>query len=546
MTDSAGSVRGPSNGGRFGPSSFDLSPGITAANKPGTWKSGVGTSIGGGIADTGIPGDSVTTEKQLAHGPTTADSFDHRAPTTVDRLTSTLTTAEQFANNSSELAEQIPNKPAVIAEQMGKKSASTAEQQRGLNQTVDANRIKNEGLYNLTPLAGPAGMAARREFNGIPLRQENAYQAYRSMSADSFAGPDDIRLGQLKQAARRANVTLVRQLSDAIKADAQTYGRAKTPFTIFGKLREAPGSTIGQIKGLSGARIDVNPKRPGFEEYYKAQAAAQDALGEGLTLKQDYIKQPNRWGYTGRIHSTMTETSGLTHEIQVGSQDLSEFIDHNLATVAGDHIALHDVTGYKGQLYGVRIPDELQREYTQLMKRITDTNGAGQKVADVPELQRDINRFHRAVEDSLPPRLSQSAAPEFSRTARIGNATAKGFGVLGVAGSALQTVNGVNILATGGDKVEGIADLGAGTTGMISGTALIGGRLALGTTTGRVVATIDGAKDLYTGFRDADVEKTVVGTIKSGAGVAMMYGVATVNPALIAGGAIVYGGAVIY
>ncbi|MEL6186349.1 MAG: hypothetical protein AAFU79_17125 [Myxococcota bacterium] len=125
-------------------------------------------------------------------------------------------------------------------------------------------------------------------------------------------------------------------------------------------------------------------------------------------------------------------------------------------------------------------------------------------------------------------------------------AAVESFGVLGVVGGGLQAANGVSTLANGGDKVEGVADVGAGTVGVVSGAAMVGGRLALGTSTGGAVAIIDGAKDIYTDIRDGDAEKAVVGGVKSGAGAAMMAGVATANPVLIAGGAIAYGGAVIY
>lgn len=72
------------------------------------------------------------------------------------------------------------------------------------------------------------------------------------------------------------------------------------------------------------------------------------------------------------------------------------------------------------------------------------------------------------------------------------------------------------------------------------------GRVALGTAASGVAATIDGGKDLVVSIRDGNTEKTVLGTIKTGAGAAMMTGVATANPPLIAGGAIDYGGAVVY
>jgi hypothetical protein len=403
-------------------------------------------------------------------------------------------------------------------------------------------------VTDANPLAAPAGMAARREFNGAPLRTSDAYDAYKNMTADSFAGPDDIRLRQLNRAATAENVGLVRRLDQAVQGagvEADVYGRAKTPFSTFGKLREADGVRIDDIKDLSGARVDITPRAPGFQEYYRAQDAAQGAIPE-LQLKKDYIQKPNPWGYTGRIHHTAEAASGMTHEVQVGSKDLSQFIDKKVTTAGGDKIGVHDATGYKGQIYGARVPPHLEGRYTELMGRITEANKAGKAVADVPELQRDLNQFYKAVEEALPAKLNGPPAPELSRTAKAGNIAGKGLGVLGVAGGGLQVANGVSTIANGGDKVEGGADIVAGGGSMVSGGAMIAGRMALGTTTGGAVAVVDGAKDIYTGIRDGNVEKAAVGTVKSGAGAAMIAGVATANPILIAGGAIAYGGAVIY
>ncbi len=441
-------------------------------------------------------------------------------------------------SNAPTTAEVLSRAPTTGERLAGQQPAYT-------NPTLASGQNGSEAS-DLNPLAGPAGMAARREFTGIPLRTDNAYQAYKGMSGDSFAGPDDIRLNQLNKAVESKNMLLVDKLGDAPNIDGDISGRAKTPFSTFGKLREAPGTEIGHIKDLSGVRVNLDPTQPGFQQYYQTQEAVKDTLGDGLQLKKDYIKQPNPWGYTGRIHSTVSEAGGLTHEIQVGSRDLSKFIDHKLTTAGGDTIPLHDATGYKGQIYGAKVPDNLQAEYTQLMRRITQANGAGQQVADVPELQRDIGQFYRNVEQSLPTRLNKPPVPELSPMSRTGNIAAKGFGVLAVAGGTLQTVNGVNTLVSGGDTVEGIADVGAGGTAIASSVALMGGRVALGTATGGAVAVIDGAKDLYTGIRDGDVEKTAVGTVKAGAGTAMIAGVATANPILIAAGAIAYGGAVVY
>ncbi len=472
----------------------------------------MGQSVGNTQNGSGYSSDRLSSRLNDHNEPKKTDSDEKYTPSTAERLSQSPTTEERLANYRSPLTE---------------------------------GQAESE-IYDLNPLAGPAGMTARREFNGIPLRAENAYQAYSGMSSSSFAGPDDIRLEQLAKAVSNENKSILHQMRSANGVEGDVYGRGKKPFSIFGKLLESPGSTVSDIKDLSGSRVDIKPMQPNFQEYYRTQNALADSLGDGLKLKKDYIKNPNPWGYTGRIHSTMTEPNGLTHEIQVGSSDLSKFIDHELTTAGGDRIALHDATGYKGQIYGTKVPDHLQNEYTQLMQRITNANGAGQQVADVPELQQDINRFFQSVEESLPDRLNKPPTPELSATSRLGNAAAKGFGVLGVAGGTLQAVNGVKTLADGGDKVEGIADVGAGSTTVASSVALMGGRVALGTTTGGAVAVIDGAKDIYTGIRDGNVEKTAVGSVKTGAGAAMIAGVASANPLLIAGGAVAYGGAVIY
>jgi len=392
-------------------------------------------------------------------------------------------------------------------------------------------------------------MAARREFNSAPLRSRDAFKAYKDLTADSFAGPDDIRLRQMSRQAQRQNVDLVRNLSKQAKAngvdDVMIYGRAKTPFSTFGKLREAPGTTVGSIKDLSGARIDVNPNKPNFQQYYKAQGAAEDLLGDSMKLKQDYIKKPNGWGYTGRIHHHIKGGNGLTHELQIGSRDLSGFIDKKLTTAGGDAIKLHDATGYKGELYGVKVPKHMQGQYTALMDDITTANKAGKAVGDVPELQARLNNFYKAAGEALPENLNKPPPADLSKTAKTGGKIAKGLGALGVVGGGFQVADGVNQLQKG-KIVEGGADVTAGAGSMVAGGAMMAGRVALGTTTGGAVAVVDGAKDIYVGVRDGNIEKAATGGVKTAAGGAMIAGVATANPILIAGGAIAYGGAVVY
>jgi hypothetical protein len=369
------------------------------------------------------------------------------------------------------------------------------------------------------------------------------------LTGDKFAGPDDIRLQQISRVAQKENVELVRDISKTMKdqgVDAQVYGRAKTPESTFGKLRETPGMKVGDIKDLSGARIDITPKEPNFAEYKRAGDAVKAQQGDAMHLKKDYIAEPNPKGYTGRVHHVIDGKSGVTHELQVGSKDVSKLIDSKLTTAGGDKVSVHDATFYKGDLYGSRLPPHLEKEYTGLMREMTEVNRAGKSMEQVPELKARFDKFMTDAEASLPAKLKEPPAPKLSNGAKVGNVLSKGAGALGVVGGGFQVAEGVNQIKNGGDKVEGTANVGIGTGNIVAGTAMVAGRVALGTTTGGAVAVADGVKDIYVGIRDRNLEKGAVGTVKTAAGGAMLAGVATANPVLIAGGAIAYGGAAIY
>ena len=457
----------------------------------------------------------------------TADRHGARS-TTAERLAATPTTADRLGAHRS-TAERLGGHPHAVPHE-------------GVHPD---RRSGSDPRPSATPLAGPAGMAARREFAGAPANPARAYEAYRHMTADHFAGPDDMRLGQLNRSVGTRNAAALERLAGNAPPDADVYGRAKTPFSTFGKLRETPGSAVGDIKDLSGMRVDVTPTRPGFADVHAAQSRAGDALGEGLVVKRDYIREPNAWGYTGRVHSTLAEADGLTHEVQVGPRDLSRFIDQKLPTTGGGTISLHDATGYKGEIHGVNLPRPLAEGYPRQMANILEVNARGQSLADVPVARAEVSRYVDEVRAALP-RDVVTPPSELSTRARVGNLASRGFGALGVAGGAWQTARGVNELRSGGDRVVGAADVGAGAAGIVSGAALMTGRVALGTGTGGAVAVIDGARDVYVGVRDGNAERAAVGTVKAGAGAAMIAGVATLNPVLVAGGAVAYGGAVVY
>jgi len=67
----------------------------------------------------------------------------------------------------------------------------------------------------------------------------------------------------------------------------------------------------------------------------------------------------------------------------------------------GKRIELHDLTGYKGQLYGKAVPPELQSEYTRLIGRIAKVNEGGENLANVPEAQAEVDNYLAKVQTFL-------------------------------------------------------------------------------------------------------------------------------------------------
>jgi hypothetical protein len=74
---------------------------------------------------------------------------------------------------------------------------------------------------------------------------------------------------------------------------------------------------------------------------------------------------------------------------------------------------------------------------------------------------------------------------------------------------------------------------------------MLAGKIALSGAAMTVVAGIDGGVDLYDGIKNNSPEKTLSGTVKSGAAVTMGVGIATCQPEVVVPAAIVYGGAVV-
>lgn len=402
---------------------------------------------------------------------------------------------------------------------------------------------------DLSPLTPAAGMAARGEFRGAPLRPENALRAYADFGAEDFVGADDMRINQINRVASKENRALQHSMQNILEeqgiSDVRVYGRAKSPESLYGKLLEKPGATVGNIKDISGARVDINVNQPNFAQHYQVQEALHNGLGEQYALGKNYIEHPNQWGYTGRMHDFYKGENVPTHELQIGSSDLSKFIDWKATNGSGQSRSVHDLTGYKGELYGTKISPEVEAQYPQIMREIAANDGAGRSVAQNPELQTKISSFRGGVEEGLPTRFPEMPPAEVSKWTMLKRLGGRGLGGLGVVGGGLQAWQGAKELQHG-KTVEGVADVGGGLTNVAAGGAMLLGKAALGTTLGGVAAGVDGVKDIYLGARDHNLEQAAVGGVKTAAGGMMLAGTATMNPLLVGAGALTYGGAVVY
>jgi len=89
------------------------------------------------------------------------------------------------------------------------------------------------------------------------------------------------------------------------------------------------------------------------------------------------------------------------HEAQVGSKDLSDFIDKKVKGTS-----LHDAV-YKGKEMGLNVPKELGEEYKGLMGKITEANRNGSNVAQDAALKSNIDDFAAKMEKHIPDKLAK-------------------------------------------------------------------------------------------------------------------------------------------
>jgi ppGpp synthetase/RelA/SpoT-type nucleotidyltranferase len=225
-----------------------------------------------------------------------------------------------------------------------------------------------------------------------------------SLSAKDIVDERDPRLLAVQRLAKRTNDDVARQVESAIAGipNVELQHREKKPKSILGKLQETEGMTIEEIKDLSGVRINLQEvNKPGFKQHAEVVEALVAKLGIPRESIKDYNAKPNSWGYTGRVHLFHKDARGVYTEIQVGTQELSDFIEITFKMSDGTRREIHDLTGYKGKLYGLSIPEPLQREYQELIGEIGRNNGAGRNLVDNPELVKRVQKFQRDVQEFI-------------------------------------------------------------------------------------------------------------------------------------------------
>lgn len=231
-------------------------------------------------------------------------------------------------------------------------------------------------------------------------------ERYKELRATDFSGVDDPRLHEIAEVARLENGEVATRIRGALEKagvqDVEIQFRAKSLHSILGKLQETPGMQIKDIKDLSGVRINIARMREAnFAQYEKIKIVIQQEFGIPDAAVKDYNQKPNPWGYTGRIHLFELGEADVFSEIQVGSKDLSNFIEKRFPLRNGKVIELHDLTGYKGQLYGKELPQDLQAEYTRLIGRITMVNASGNDLASAPEVSAEVDAYFTRVQAVL-------------------------------------------------------------------------------------------------------------------------------------------------
>ena len=213
------------------------------------------------------------------------------------------------------------------------------------------------------------------------------------------------------------------------------------------------------------------------------------------------------------------------------------------------------IAGAVRMLKNNQLPAQERFAYETLIREAAHGNIRGETVRTVhvlgepglPTLQRD-NSCSTTAQTLAKAASKELSIVEAEAPLLLTNGQKIGLslgGIVGIGGGVLQVRNGVNQIEKG-YLVDGSFDTIGGVGNVVGGSLIVFGKGAAGASVGAWTASFDGLKDVVAGVRETDTGRTVLGSVKIGAGSTMTYGLYTAQPVVIAAGGLTYTGVLLY
>lgn len=245
----------------------------------------------------------------------------------------------------------------------------------------------------------------------------DAASRYGGLKGSDLKGPNDPRLVEVHRDQVGISDRFGGEINRVIRDSglgAQVETSTKTPGSIFGKLSRKSGEgkdyPLGRMTDLSRGRINVesNDMREvaAIDRVLRQRFGLPPHSEDSPNFMQDFMgaKDPKS-GYA-RSHLIIRDEKGNAFELQIGTRDISRFIDAPVGATS-----VHDAI-YKGKDLGINTPPALAKEYNQLLIDIGRANAQGKSIADDAALSQRIKTFQEAVKQSLPEKLRKPVEPE--------------------------------------------------------------------------------------------------------------------------------------
>ena len=245
----------------------------------------------------------------------------------------------------------------------------------------------------------------------------NASKKYGGLKAPDFKGETDPRLAEVYNDQLKITERFNRDLNQAIKdagINASVESGTKTPKSILGKMQrkadEGKEYPLGKLTDLSRGRINVDSNN--LEEVAAIDRALRQKYGlppndkDNPNFLQDFKNAADPKSGYARSHLIIKDKDGNAYELQIGSRDLTKFIDAPLGSTN-----VHDAI-YKGKDLGLNLPPELKGQYDKILVDISKNNAKGKSIADDAELSTRIEKFKQDVKGALPPELQKDPPPK--------------------------------------------------------------------------------------------------------------------------------------